>query len=388
MSEVNTKVVLGVGVAMLVGMAYMTISSVSRNATESGRRYALPELREHLSEVRGLTLTTADNQDILTLKRDVQGWVVKEKDGYEADGSKINDLLRRLADARLLEAKTAIEQRYPELGVEDVKGPQAKGVKVTLEGLSTPVRLVIGNPDADPNRTFVRRAEERKVWLAEGNLQINRDPASWLDRNLVDIAPGRIAEIEIGQPGAKPLRMSRSKAEDAVFRLTGGAKGKSPEMSATATLPSALSGLTLLDVNQATQPLADARTLRYRTFDGLSLDIQFRPQDGACQARFSAALDQKHAEAQVKSAQALLRKEHQAAGKQAADTPLAVTDPAKDLQHRMQESESEAKKLQNRIAQRQFILPAESCSRFEPSAELLLARPAESLKPATGRSRR
>lgn len=369
MSDVSSKMVLGVGVAILAGMAYMTISQVSRNVAETGRGFALPELREHLSEVRSLTVTAAGEKDVLNLQRDTGGWTVAQRGSYPADSASINGLLRKLADARLLEAKTSVEQRYAELGVEDVKNPQAKGIKLILTGLSTPVRLIIGNATAAG--TFVRRAEDRKAWLAKGNLQINLDPAFWLDHNLLDVAPERVAAVTVDRAGVKPLRLSRSNPEDAAFRLSERSRSGTLEGGVLGALPTALAGLTLIDVAPATQAPAAADTLRYETFDGLNLAVQAWSQEGLCHARLSAAFNPKEATTFIKLAQNQTQKAFQATGKPPAEAPLAVTDADKDLQQRLQEGEGSAAKLQRLFSEREFILPESSCARFVPPEELM-----------------
>ncbi len=382
MSDVSSKMVLGVGVAILAGMAYMTISQVSRNVAETGRGFALPELREHLSEVRSLTVTAAGEQDVLNLKRDTGGWTVTQKGGYPADSAAINGLLRKLADARLLEAKTAVEQRYADLGVEDVKNAQAKGIKLVLTGLSNPVRLIIGNATAEG--TFVRRAEDRKAWLAKGNLKINFDPVFWLDHNLLDVAPERVAAITVDRTGVKPLRLSRTSPEDAAFRLSEKRQSKALEAGALGALPTALSGLTLTDVVPATQAPATANSLRYDTFDGLNLAVQVWTQENLCHAHLTAAFSPKEATAFIKSAQNQTQKAFQASGKPPAEAPLAVTDADKDLQQRLQESEGAAEKLQRLFSEREFILPETSCARFVPPAELT-ALSDETVKPGAAK---
>lgn len=386
MSETSSKVLLGIGIAMLAGMTYMTVSNVSRNVTETGRGYAVPELREHLTEVRSIDVTAANDQDVLTFKREAQEWTVEQKTGYPADSAAVNALLRKLADSRLLEVKTTIEQRYPELGVEDVKSPQAKGVKLTLSGLAIPVRLIIGSTEANPERTYVRRAEDRKAWLAQGNLQINRDPSSWLDRSLLDVAPERIAAIAVSGANSKTIRLTRDKPDEPAFRLIEGSKPRIIDAGMVGALPSALSGLTLVDVNADSQRTSDATTrLRFETFDGMGLDLQTSPQSGMCYLRLTASLDPKRSEARMKAEQNQAKASFDASGKPSAEAPLAVTDPDKDLRQRMQEAEAAVNKLQRRFLGREFTLPEASCARFVPSPELQKFT-AETVKPAGGKA--
>ena len=70
----------------------------------------------------------------------------------------MREFLLKLSDATVLEQKTSNPKLYADLGVEDVKGKDAKGILVTLEGLKQPVKLIVGNFNGGGGGgTFVRR---------------------------------------------------------------------------------------------------------------------------------------------------------------------------------------------------------------------------------------
>ena len=93
----------------------------------------LPGLSEHLNDIQRIRFTGAGAEPLLTLERSEAGWVARERDGWPADVTRVRGFLLALADARLLEAKTATPDRYATLGVEDVEQADAAGVRVDLK---------------------------------------------------------------------------------------------------------------------------------------------------------------------------------------------------------------------------------------------------------------
>jgi hypothetical protein len=232
MNHINPKVVLGLGAAAaLASIAAMVASSGRQPVDESAQpaAYALPALRGRINDVRAVTLTAAEDKPAVTLVRESKGWTVQEKGGYPADTGKLRELLLQLADASLLEPKTGSEQRYAELGVEDVKARDAKGIRVSLEeGSGKPEQLIVGNLSPQGKGTFVRRPEDRQSWLAKGSLSIERDPARWLDTALADIPAARIAEIVLTRPDGKTVRLFKTQPGDAAYKVDGLPAGREP----------------------------------------------------------------------------------------------------------------------------------------------------------------
>jgi hypothetical protein len=379
MHHINWKVIMGLGAAAALAIIAVSVVSYQRRPHSDISRanvYALPELRDRVNDVQGITLTVAEDKPVVTLEKTDEGWAVKEKGDYPADTGKLRELLLKLADASLLEPKTANKQRYPELGVEDVTAKDAKGVKVSLEGLGKPVQLIIGQFSAKAGGTFVRRPEDQHSWLAKGNLTTERDPLKWLDESLVDISADRIAEIILTKPGGKTVRLFKEPADEGNFKLADVPAGREPAEQAGLSGPaSALAGLSLLDVasRKSTQAPGDDLVLMagYRTVDGLKLDIWAWKQDDKHYARLTVALEQAQAEARIQSDQAKAKADFEA--KQKSDTkavpPLSVSDPGKDREQRLAQLASEAGTLSQRFDERVFVIPADQYDKMDKSVE-------------------
>lgn len=378
MNHINTKVLAGLAVAAVVAIgAAAVVSGYRQPDSESSAEaaFALPELRGHLNDVKSVGLVAAENKPAVTLENGGAGWTVREKDGYPADTGKLRGLLLNLANARLLEEKTAQAERYPDLGVEDVNNKDAKGLLVQLEGLARPSQLIVGNTSSHGGGTFVRRPGDQQSWLAQGQIRIDRDPIQWLETTLTDIASDRIAEIVLDQGQGKPLRLFREEPGNGNFRVADLPKGREPAApDVVGGLASTLSGLKLEDVVAAkTHPQPDgAPSLqgRYRTFDGVTVVLTAWPKDGKHYASFSATLDQAAADKAIRSGQDKVKadaearqKDAEKGSKPAAKTdaapaaPPAVQDPEKYRRQRLDELNAEIAQLNRRFQDRHFAIP-------------------------------
>lgn len=280
-------------------VAAVAISLARRPASESAatREYLLPALRGHVNDVSRVTVTGAGDRTMAVIERGDGGWTLASKGGYPADTGKLRRFLLQLADARMLERKTALPERHADLGLEDVAGAEAQGLRVELEGLAEPARLVIGNASPRGGGTYVRREGEDQTWLVSGDLKpggMSRfdmgggsvgyagggggDAAAWLDRDLFDLGADKVAEVLLRR-GDEEVRLFKHAASDEHFTLDELPRGREPADVWTLDGPGGLlASLSFDDVLPAAEaaPPADAVPLRarYRTFDGMIIEVE------------------------------------------------------------------------------------------------------------------
>lgn len=379
---------------------------VSESAEQS--RPLLPGLREHVNEINAITVTGADNQVLATLKRGSEGWSVEQKSGYPADLAKLREFLLKLADATVLEQKTSNPKLYGELGVDDVKGKDAKGVLVTLDGLKQPVKLIVGNFNGGGGGgTFVRRDGEAQTLLVKGNLAVEKTAAGWERHELTDIAASRLKQVTITNPDGKTLKVYKEQSGDANFKVADLPKGREASSEFVANpLGATLSGLRADDVFAAKDmpPPEKVYKADYAAFDGLNVSVIAWVKDGKDYAQLAASLDdtaaaihisadqtkaQAEYEAAVQAANKKLAEEKPATGpvadaaaKAASDVakPLAVSDAAKDRDERLKALNDEVAALNKTFSGWTFVLPSFKFSNIDKSIDDML-KPLEQKKP-------
>lgn len=381
MTHVNHKLIAGLAGAALLAIAASAWIAASRQPTSESTttEYALPGLSGQINAVKSVAIVGAGTKALVTLDNGEQGWTVREKGGYPADTGKLRELLLNLADAKLLAAKTANPERYAELGVDDPHNQDAKGVLVKLEGIDPPLALIVGNASSHGGGTFVRRPAEAQSWLASGQFGVEREPAHWLNTALADIASDRIAEVVLTPAGGQPLRIVKARRADADFKVENIPAGRELLSAGVVNgLASTLAGLRLEDVAVAADepPQPALHHAMFRTFDGLTIQVNAWQKDGKSWARFAVEFDEAAA---ARALQEELAKAKAVEANDAAGQSPASTRPVPDqeIQQRLAAVREAAEQLQRRFNGWRFALPGYQYANLTKQLDNLL-KPAAS----------
>ncbi|MEO7430841.1 MAG: DUF4340 domain-containing protein [Dokdonella sp.] len=399
----NHKTLIGLALAALIAIVaalaiHRSNAPRSENTGESST-YLVPELRDHVNDVSKVVVTGAEGKTIATLARGANGWTVVEKNGYAVDTGKLRGFLLRLADARKLEEKTSNKDKYAMLGVDDVAAKDAKGMQVELDGLTQPVKLIVGIANERGGGTFVRRVGDDASWLVAGSLTVEKGAADWLSKDLVDIAATRVASVTMMHSDGKSVVLSKDAGTDANFKLADLPKGRDPAADYTLNGPaSSLAGLRFDDVLPAKDAPADDKSTKahFVLFDGLVIDITAWEKEGKDRAQFVASLDAVQADKGIAAAQAKAKAEFDASAAKPATPkdakvvdepikPLAVSDPVKDRANRLAAVNKEVGDLNSRFDGWTYVLPTYKYAGLNETMEDLL-KPLDAAKPVAAPS--
>jgi len=392
-----------IGAALVALLAAVLINSSRKPQSEAAAQAQrlLPELHGHMNDVSAITLTGADNKVLTTLKRGSDGWTVAEKADYPADVAKVREFLLKLDQGTLIEQKTSSEKRYAELGVDDVKDKDAKGVLVDIAGLTQPLKLIIGNFNgAGGGGTFVRRAGDPQSWLAAGNITVDKNTADWEKRDLTDIAAARLQSLTLTNTDGKPLKAAKQQRTDANFKVADVPPGREVSSEFVAnSLGSVLANLRAEDAFPAKDmaPPGKVHKAQYVAFDGLVVDVTAWDNVGKDYAQFAAHLDTAAANADIDKEQVKARAEYDAAitaaSKKASDEktdaakaagdvpkPLAVSDAAKDREGKLDALNKEIQTLNKTFNGWTFVLPSYKFTDMSKTMDDML-KPVEAKKP-------
>jgi hypothetical protein len=395
----NQKTLIGLAVAALIAIVVaVAINHANKPRSEGGDeevRYLAPELRDHVNDVDKVVVTGPEGKTVATIARGGAGWSIAEKGGYAADTGKLREFLLKLADAKLIEQKTANKDRYAALGVDDVSVKDAKGMQVELGGLGKPLVVIIGTTNPRGG-TFVRRGGDAQSWLASGTLSVDKKSEDWLRKDLVDIAPARIASVSIAHADGKVVRVAKASEGDANFKLADVPKGREAGSDFTTNgLASTLGGLRFDDVLPAKDAPPGDKPLkaRYAAFDGIVIDVVAWEKDGKDYAQFSASLDPDQAATHITVEQTKAKAEYDtqlaAAEKAKGDAaksadakadanaaepvkPAAVADPAKDRDEKLAALQKDVADLNARFKDWTYVLPAHKYASINKSVDDLL----------------
>ncbi len=266
--------------AITVIVAVLVLLLPGRTGRESHveKSPLLPELQPQVNELDWLRVTGAGGETIVTLRRGDDFWRVEEARGYRADWSQLKILLTDLAQAEVVERKTANPDYYERLGVEDVSEPTAAGVMVEFDKATGLPAVVIGNRAGKPDGHYVRLQGAAESFLIDRSLEVPKDRAAWLDSSIIHIADSEVVAVEIVHPDGERVVARKTSADDENFALQEIPEGREIQSAWTVnSLANGLASLTLEEVVPDSDiDWGDTTHFGIVTADGLRVDADLR----------------------------------------------------------------------------------------------------------------
>jgi hypothetical protein len=273
----NSRKLLGLAAAAVVALVlgfWIAGRQTARPSDAEGLLY--PDLKSQVGSIDTVRIYKAGDARGVELVRKNDTWTVTERSGFPADVSKLRTLLRSLTEAKLFEEKTSEPENYPSLGVEDIRKPDATGLRLEIPNTKSPVNLIVGKAGPGAQSQYVRRVGEPKSWLINASIDASANPESWIRKEIAEVSADRVQSATVTVAGAKPYTAAKKTRADANFLVDGLPKGKelSSESAANA-FATALAGLNLSDVQQSSafDGGSPAAHTTIRTFDGLVVDL-------------------------------------------------------------------------------------------------------------------
>ncbi len=280
----RTVLILAAAIAGLVLL--MLVLRQDNDATVFGGGTLLPDFESVANQVTNISISNSDAGENLEIRRDGSSWVVTERDNYPAQLSTIRQLIIALADARIVEEKTANPDNYPRLGVAE-PGTDGSGTKVALSGDNFAYSVIIGDV-AQRNFRYARVADNPTSYLIDQNPDLPTDVGGWLADSLVDVPAGRIRRVSISHADGESITIEKSEEAQTDFAVVGIPEGRELSYATVANgIGGALTGLTLEDVRAAGE-VQPSTSVLFETWDGLTIEADVVEEDGDTWVTFAA----------------------------------------------------------------------------------------------------
>ncbi len=266
-------------VVLMIGL-WMASPGDRAEREHRGEKF-LPGLREVINEVERIQVIGPGEETLATLERDDERWRVVQRDGHEADFARVRDLLRDLADAEIVDARTAREDWYRRLGVTDIADSDAEGLVLRFPDQSLP-GVIVGRAAEEQGGHFVRRESEARSWLVDRRLRVEDNPVDWLERSVMDIPAEEMERVTVRHPDGQVVRVHASGMPDTPFILMQIPEGQElRDAWRINEIADGLAGIRLEDVRPHDQVPSDAVRSLYSTMDGLNFIVSaFEDDEG------------------------------------------------------------------------------------------------------------
>jgi hypothetical protein len=283
------------GALVVLGLAVVFAQRGRAPSTVQGTTF-VPGLESALNDIDRVALVKGGNEAVATLEKRDGAWVVAEKGNYPADVAKLRQQLRALADAKILEQKTATPELYDKLGVVDVSAPGATGIAVSFGAAGKQLPTVILGDAQGTKYRYARRAGEKQSYLLDHDPNFPRSTGQWLAPTIIDVKGERVQQVVIKQPDGETVTLSKTKAEQN-YDVATVPKGRELLYPGVANVTgNALRELNLEDVQPAAGAAADKPVqVEFRTFDGLVIDVTGTKQDDSAWITVAARFDAEQA---------------------------------------------------------------------------------------------
>lgn len=274
-------------VLVLGAAAGLVVFGFGRNAPPNARAVpVVPGLADRLDDLAWVRLARGDAKIDFT---NVAGrWVLVGKGNYPADRARIRRLFAGISG--LVRVEPPPDKPEPGAAGDDVDLDDPATGRSTLVALRSRTgdmvaELIVG--DARPGAEGglpVRKSGEERPRLARGSLDLPMDSLAWLDRDIVDIPPSRIASVALAGEAEPAIVLRRDRPEDRLAPA-GLSASSAPDAAADpAGLSAALAGLRLDDVKPVSgvdAPDKTAAIAEFVTFDGLAITLRLIEDAGA-----------------------------------------------------------------------------------------------------------
>lgn len=266
-------IVVLIGVLAVLGILVWLGQRGENQAATEGAQF-LPNLEASLGSVDRVTLVKGGNEKVATIERKPDSWVVAERNDYPADTAELAKNLRALAEAKIVEAKTANPELHGKLGVADVASKDATGIAVTLSANGKDVASVVVGDAQGTKYRYVRRADNPQSYLIDRDPDFQHDTAKWLQPDILDVAGARVQQVTIKHPDGETVAISKLDAAAMNFDVAAIPKGRELMYPGVANvIGNGLRQLKLEDVEPVTDAAPEGGDkpidVEFKTFDGL-----------------------------------------------------------------------------------------------------------------------
>ncbi|GEM_PF-1768777 len=321
----NSKslIIIAAATVGLVGIA--AIVAVNRSATvtrgSGGPSNASPVfsgLKDKLDTVSRIIIKRGTQEAVLVRDASGKNWSVENKGGYPASFDSIRPVVAAVAEATIIDEKTAKPELFDRLEVDDPTKENAKGTLITLQdeqGVSL-ASLIVGKADgggasADPfsgpapgdgvPKRFARRANENQSYLIAADLTLDPNPLAFTNKTAINIANDKIRSLTINSPlteGGTPaevVTITRPDPKESKFTVENQPTGRAlKDEFAAGRVAQSLSFVNFDDVRSADGfdwASKDATTGTFTLFDGTQINYTVVEKDGTNWVKFASVFN-------------------------------------------------------------------------------------------------
>jgi len=239
--------------SIAINLSLSLASNIGGDTNQIGNPF-FPELSEVSKSINHIDFYLPGNAIAISLTKNTDSWFLNQRDNYPADSRKVQKFLSAIESANIYEQKTMNPDHYSILGVEEISNQDAQGIMFMLNQPDAESKKIIqysaivGKDSPLSIFSYVRKVSDSQSYLLDKKLSIDKEPAAWLLKDILDIRPEEIRSISITHKDGEIIKASKKAKQDMQFYIENIPTGKTQKDFAIAPASNAISELQLEDV--------------------------------------------------------------------------------------------------------------------------------------------
>ena len=283
----NRKTLGTIAAAALILALAFSILEMRSHEGSTDKELLFPGLREQINQISTVSVLRPGDTEPVVIDNSSGRWTVASRDDYPADIAKVRAVLLAMADARIVESKTANPDLHGRLGLTSPDKDGSKAVLVSVTGADARFDILFGNA-AQTSYRYARLPGQPQTWLVDQNPDIPESAGEWLLTDLLDIDQSRIRQVTITHVDGETIHLGKESADETDFVVSNIPEGRELSYSTVANgIAGALSKLSLEDIRRDHE-MDGAVTTEFETFDGLTVTVRTLKNDDEAWIAISA----------------------------------------------------------------------------------------------------
>jgi hypothetical protein len=294
---------------LILLIAYKSSQNIVKDAAKSEKNQVLlmPELEKNIDNVGAVIIRSKGQSFKVQLENG--NWVMPNKYNYPVSSTKIRQLVQNSAKIKILEAKTSQEANLATLGLDDPEKSESNAVRIALlsvDGKTTYADYIKGInrkgiSGNSRDEVYARLFNSNQAYLVHGELNFDLGSNTLLGGENLAITYDKLQTISFDYPAISTDNFTISKAmpTDLDFAITEPAGRVIKNFGKVSSISTSLEYMDLQDIvkREEFQVKEPETIIKYKTFNGLTLEVNLFKQNDENWLTFTASADEKNQQA-------------------------------------------------------------------------------------------
>ncbi|MBN2377670.1 MAG: DUF4340 domain-containing protein [Sedimentisphaerales bacterium] len=240
--------ILGLLAVVFLGLA---IAQSRFNSAHQGSAVGAVKLIQGLATGQIGSIELGQGENLVTLKKNSEGFVVANRDNYPAQTQTINELLISCLDIEVIEKVTSNPENHAELEVtEETAGSVVK----FFDKDGKLITGVIVGKSTDRGGAHVRLVTSDDVYVAKQTPRLRTAATDYIDKKLTEVVKDNVEKVTVKSAAETYTVMMDGAGKAFLTKIPAGKKQKEAEVDQLAT---ALSSMSFTDVQKESDKTRD-----------------------------------------------------------------------------------------------------------------------------------